>query len=90
MTAKYTDKSAAAGEHYAGSVVYDFEKPLAEVLEKIAAGEEKGNYLLGFDTGVTIQMADGVPADAKAAVEKAMADVKSGAVKVELNTEKIG
>lgn len=90
VTAKYTDKSAAAGEHYAGSVVYDFEKPLADVLAKIAAGEEKGNYLLGFDTGVTIKMADGVPADAKAAVEKAMADVKSGAVKVELNTAKIG
>lgn len=90
VTAKYTDKSAAAGEHYAGSVVYDFEKPLADVLAKIAAGEGKGNYLLGFDTGVTIKMADNVPADAKAAVEKAMADVKSGAVKVELNTEKIG
>ena len=90
VTAKYTDKSAAAGEHYAGTLEYDFEKPLADVLAKIAAGEEKGNYLLGFDTGVTIKMADGVPADAKAAVEKAMADVKSGAVKVELNTAKIG
>ena len=90
VTAKYTDKAAAAGEHYAGSLVYDFNKPLADVLAKIKAGEEKGNYLLGFDTGVTIKMADGVPADAKAAVDKAMADVKSGAVKVELNTEKIG
>lgn len=90
VTAKYTDKSAAAGDHYAGSLVYDFEKPLAEVLAKIAAGEEKGNYLLGFDTGVTIQMAQSVPADAKAAVEKAMNDVKFGAVKVELNTAKIG
>lgn len=90
VTAKYTDKAAAAGEHYAGSVVYDFDKPLADVLAKIKAGEEKGNYLLGFDTGVTIKMATAVPADAKAAVEKAMSDVKSGAVKVELNTEKIG
>ena len=50
----------------------------------------KGNYPLGFDTGVTIKMADGVPADVKAAVDKAMADVKSGAVKVELDTAKIG
>ena len=39
---------------------------------------------------MTIQMAQSVPADAKAAVEKAMNDVKSGAVKVELNTAKIG
>ncbi|MFW5466267.1 BMP family ABC transporter substrate-binding protein [Knoellia sp. CPCC 206391] len=90
VTAKYTDKSAAAGEHYAGSVVYDFEKPLADVLAKIKAGEEKGNYPLGFDTGVTIKLAEGVPADAKAAVDKAMADVKAGTVKVELNTAKIG
>ena len=90
VTAKYTDKAAAAGEHYAGSLEYDFDKPLADVLAKIKAGEEKGNYLLGFDTGVTIKIATAVPADVKAAVEKAMADVKSGAVKVELNTEKIG
>lgn len=90
VTAKYTDKSAAAGPHYAGSVVYDFVNPLAEILAKIKAGEEKGNYLLGFDTGVTIKLADSVPADAKAAVEKAMADVKSGAVKVKLDTAKIG
>lgn len=90
VTAKYTDKSAAAGEHYAGSLEYDFEKPLIDVLAKITDGEEKGNYLLGFDTGVTIKVADGVPADVKAAVDKAMEDVKSGAVKVELNTAKIG
>jgi basic membrane protein A len=90
VTAKYTDKSAAAGEHYAGSLEYDFDKPLAEVLAKIAGGEKKGNYLLGFDTGVTIKVADSVPADVKAAVDKAVADVKSGAVKVELNTAKIG
>ncbi len=90
VTAKYTDKSAAAGEHYAGSLEYDFDKPLTDVLDKISGGEEKGNYLLGFDTGVTIKVADGVPADVKAAVDKAMEDVKSGAVKVELNTTKIG
>ena len=90
VTAKYTDKSAAAGPHYAGTVEYDFTKPLADVLAKIKAGEEKGNYPLGFDTGVTIKLADGVPADAKAAVDKAMADVKAGTVKVELNTAKIG
>lgn len=90
VTAKYTDKSAAAGTHYAGTVEYDFTKPLAEVLAKIKAGEEKGNYPLGFDTGVTIKLADSVPADAKAAVDKAMADVKAGTVKVELNTAKIG
>jgi basic membrane protein A len=90
VTAKYTDKSAAAGPHYAASVEYDFTKPLAEVLAKIKAGEEKGNYLLGFDTGVTIKLADSVPADAKAAVEKAMADVKAGTVKVKLDTTKIG
>ncbi len=90
VTAKYTDKSAAAGDHYAGSLVYDFSKPLSEVLGKIKAGTETGRYPLGFDTGVTITMSDKVPADVKTAVEEAMTKVKDGSVTVKLDVTKIG
>jgi basic membrane protein A len=90
VTAKYTDKSAAAGDHYAGALVYDFTKPLEEVLGKIKAGTETGRYPLGFDTGVTIKMSDKVPADVRTAVEEAMTKVKDGSVTVKLDVTKIG
>ena len=90
MTAKYTDKSAAAGDHYAGSLVYDFTKPLEDVLGKIKSGTKTGRYPLGFDTGVTIKMSDKVPADVKTAVEEAMTKVKDGSVTVKLDVTKIG
>ena len=90
VTAKYTDKSSAAGSHYAGALEYDFTKPLADVLAKIKAGTTTGRYPLGFDTGVQIQMSDQVPADVRTAVEEAVAKVKSGEVTVALDTSKIG
>lgn len=90
VTAKYTDKSAAAGDHYAGSLEYDFVGPLAAILDQSAAGTKTGRYPLGFDTGVTIKLADSVPAEAKAAVEEAIAKVKSGEVEVKLDVTKIG
>jgi basic membrane protein A len=90
VTAKYTDKSAAAGSHYAGSLEYDFTKPLADVLAKIASGTRTGRYALGFDTGVTIDMSDNVPADVQAAVTEVMDKIKSGAVQVKLDVSKVG
>lgn len=90
VTAKYTDKSSAAGPHYAGSLQYDFTKPLADVLAKIKAGTTTGRYPLGFDTGVRIEVSDTVPAEVKAAVDEAVAKVKSGEVQVKLDTSKIG
>lgn len=90
VTAKYTDKSAAAGPHYAGSLEYDFVKPFEEVLAKIAGGTTTGRYALGFDTGVTIGMADGVPADVKAAVDETVQKIISGEIVVALDTSKIG
>jgi basic membrane protein A and related proteins len=90
VTAKYTDKSAAAGSHYAGSLEYDFTKPLADVLAKIKSGTRTGRYALGFDTGVTIDMSDNVPADVKTAVTEVMDKIKSGAVQVKLDVSKVG
>ncbi len=90
VTAKYTDKSAAAGPHYAGSLEYDFVKPLEEVLAKIKAGTTTGRYPLGFDTGVSINMADGVPAEVKTVVDETVKKIVSGEIEVKLDTSKIG
>jgi basic membrane protein A and related proteins len=90
VTAKYTDKSAAAGPHYAGSLEYDFVKPFGDVLGKIKAGTKTGRYPLGFDTGVSIAMADGVPAEVKSVVDDTVKKIIAGDIKVELDTSKIG
>jgi basic membrane protein A len=90
VTAKYTDKSEAAGPHYAGSLEYDFVKPLDEVLAKIQGGTTTGRYPLGFDTGVSISMVDGVPADVRTAVDDTVQKIISGEIEVKLDTTKIG
>lgn len=85
VTAKYTDKSQFDPEHYATAAIYDFTKPLGDMLTKIKAGERSGYYPLGFDTGVSIQTPKNVdPAVAKK-VEQAVADITSGKITVEKN-----
>ena len=82
VTAKYTDKSQFDPTHYATSAVYDFTKPLNDMLTKISSGTRSGYYPLGFDTGVSIQPPKNVdPAVAKK-VEQAVADIKSGKITV--------
>lgn len=90
VTAKYTDKSAAAGSHYAGTVTYDFIQPLEELIAKIEAGETSGRYPLGFETGVGVKMSDSVPAEIQTVVEEAIEKIKSGEIEVVLDTTKIG
>jgi basic membrane protein A len=89
VTAKYTDKSSFGKEHYAGSVIYDFTGPLVDILAKTVGGQRTGYFPLGFDTGVTVQVPDGVAQDVRTAVTEAMDKVKSGAVEVTRNTEPI-
>jgi len=55
VTVKYTDKAEYAPDNYATSLLYDFSGPLAEIYNKILAGETGGYYPLGFDTGVALQ-----------------------------------
>ncbi len=92
VTAKYTDKSSfdTAGGHYAGTVLYDFTKPLASVLTSIAGGKNTGYYPLGFATGVSIAMSTNVPKDVQDAVNETMSKVDDGTIKVALDTSKIG
>ena len=44
VTAKYTDKSQFDPEHYATSTIYDFTKPLNEMLTKIQGGTTSGYF----------------------------------------------
>lgn len=85
VTAKYTDKSQFDPEHYGASCLYDFVGPLDAIVGKIVAGTTTGYYPLGFDTGVSIKMSDKVSAAAKTKVDAAVADIKSGKVKVTKN-----
>ncbi len=55
VTAKYTDKTSFAPEHYMSAVLYDWAGPLKDIVQRIMAGESGGYYPLGFDTGVSIQ-----------------------------------
>jgi basic membrane protein A len=82
VTAKYTDKSQFDPTHYATSAVYDFAKPLNDMLTKIAAGTRNGYYPLGFDAGVSIQSPKNVDPAVAQKVEQAVADIKSGKVTV--------
>lgn len=87
VTSKYTDKSQYAPEHLAASVIYDFTDPLVELLGNIEDGERGGYYQMGFDAGISIDLADDVPPAVAEAVEQAIADIKSGAITVALNFE---
>jgi len=82
VTAKYTDKSQFDPTHYATSAIYDFAKPLNDVLVKIADGTRSGYYPLGFDTGVSIQTPKNVDPAVAQQVEQAVADIKSGKITV--------
>ncbi len=88
-TAKYTDKSSFGADHYAGSVIYDFAGPLEEILAEIADGTTTGYYPLGFDTGVTLHVGDGVPAEATAATEEVLTGLQDGSITVERDVEPI-
>ena len=83
VTAKYTDKSSFAPKNYITSVLYDFAKPLEDIVTKIQAGEKGGYYPLGFDTGVSIKfpLANVDPA-VEAQAKDVVAKVMDGTIKV--------
>lgn len=89
LTVKYTDKSANDPDHYAATVLYDFAPPLSDILSNISEGETSGVYVMGFGKGAEVSIGDNVPAEAKDAAEKAVADVESGAVEVELDQSEV-
>ncbi|MDR5695052.1 MAG: BMP family protein [Armatimonadota bacterium] len=83
VTAKYTDKSKFAPQHYVTSVLYDFAGPLRAIVRRIQRGETSGYYPLGFDTGVALQFPlRNVPASVENAMRKLVADLVAGKIRV--------
>lgn len=83
VTAKYTDKTSFAPDNYLTSLLYDFTKPMNDIVSAIMAGERGGYYPLGFDTGVSLQFPllnakEGVEAQ----IEEITNKVISGEIKV--------
>ena len=87
VTAKYTDKSSFAPEHYVTSVLYDWAGPLIDIVERIQNGETGGYYPLGFDTGVSLQDPQNVPDDVRQRVMEVVQQLEAGEIEVEKNTE---
>jgi basic membrane protein A len=83
VTAKYTDKTYFAPNHYITSLLYDFTGPLKEIVTRIQKGEKGGYYPLGFQTGVTLQMPlRNVPEGLNREMQQVMDDIKNGKIQV--------
>jgi len=89
-TAKYVDKSNFAPENYMTAAIYDWEKPLKDIVEKIMAGETGGYYPMGFETGVALQMPlRNVSDELNSEMEQIVADIQSGKIEVVKDTTPI-
>ncbi len=89
-TAKYVDKSNFAPENYLTAALYDWEKPLKDIVEKIMAGETGGYYPMGFETGVALQMPlRNVSDELNSEMEQIVADIQSGKIEVVKDTTPI-
>lgn len=85
LTVKYTDKSKNGPDHFAATVLYDFVGPMSEIVEKIESDETKGNYVINFGTGASVEVGDNVPTEAKKAVQKSIDGILDGSITVELD-----
>jgi basic membrane protein A len=89
LTVKYTDKSQNGPEHYAATVLYDFTTPLQDVVGSIEDGETSGRYVIEFGQGASVEVGDGVPAEAKQAAEDAVKGIADGSIEVELDVSEV-
>lgn len=89
LTVKYTDKSQNGPDHYAATVRYDFEGPLAEVVGDIGEGETQGYYKIEFGRGASVELGDSVPDEARTAVEDAVDGISDGSIVVELDQSEV-
>ncbi len=90
VTAKYSDKSSFAPDHYLTSLIYDYAGPLEDILTRIGEGESGGYYPLGFDTGVGLQFPlSNVSEEVNAEMETLTEALASGEIEVVKNSEPI-
>jgi basic membrane protein A and related proteins len=90
MTAKYTDKSKLAPKNYVTSVIYDFSVMLDEILTQVEKGKDGGYLGMDYDKGISVQEPANVDKSVVDAVDKAVADLKSGAIEVKRDVTPIG
>jgi basic membrane protein A and related proteins len=90
MTAKYTDKSKLAPDNYVTSVIYDFSVMLDEILTQVEDGKTGGYLGMDYDKGISVQEPANVDQAVVDQVDKAVEDLKSGAVEVERDVTPIG
>jgi basic membrane protein A len=89
-TAKYVDKSNFAPDNYITAALYDWEKPLKDIVQKIMEGETGGYYPMGFETGVAVQMPLRNSSDEiNSEIEQIVADIQSGKIEVVKDTTPI-
>ncbi len=90
VMAKYTDKAEFAPEHYITSALYDYAKPLKDIVQNIQNGQAGGYYPMGFETGTTLQFPlRNVPKELEDEVKKAIEDVKAGKLEIKKDTTPI-
>ena len=90
VTAKYTDKTTIAPDNYVTSLLYDFVKPMKDIVGKIQAGEKGGYYPLGFDTGVSLQTPlKNVDASVETEMDAVIADLVAGKIQVVKDTSEV-
>ncbi|MGY1826880.1 MULTISPECIES: BMP family ABC transporter substrate-binding protein [unclassified Blastococcus] len=83
MTAKYTDKSNLAPEHYLTSVLYDFEVMLDEILTSVEEGETGGYLGMTYDQGISLQDPQNVDPAVLEQVNTVLEQLSAGEVEVD-------
>ena len=71
-------------------MLYDFAGPLTDMVGSIQAGETSGNYHLGFDTGITLQLPlTNTGDEVNSFAQEIMAQLAAGEIEVVKNTDPI-
>ncbi len=83
ITAKYTDKSELAPDHYLTSVLYDFAVMLDEIIGQVQDGETGGYLGMSFEQGISMQPPTGVDQAVVDQVNEVIDGLTSGEIEVE-------
>jgi hypothetical protein len=71
-------------------MLYDFEKPLLDMVSSITGGETSGNYQFGFDTGIALQFPlMNVSGDVESQAQNIIDQMIAGDIVVAKNTDPI-
>jgi basic membrane protein A len=83
MTAKYTDKSNLAPEHYLTSVLYDFSVVVDDILTSVEDGETGGYLGMSYEQGISLQAPTNVDQAVIDQVDQVVEQLRAGEVEVE-------